>query len=115
VYEPEELLFEFRYGRVGNKRKYLPDFGVLQNGEEIYEVHETKGCFSPIDYAKVKAFADDNENPVVLIFACAPKNPKKPKGQAQKRRIERIEPHISRVIRDADAYLFTPIKHLFEF
>ena len=106
TYEDEELSIEFQHGRYGNTRKYIPDFGVLNEDGE-WEVHETKGYFPPIDATKIRAYREMAGNPFVLIFA------KKPYG-AQKRRAERIEKHVTRVIWNADKELFKPIKHLFE-
>jgi hypothetical protein len=112
-YEPEELMHEFQHGRHNNTRVYIPDFAVIKDGK--CEVHECKGYFPPIDYTKIKNFVDDNENPFVLIFGYVSTKPKKPKGQAQLRRIQRIEKHVDRVIYDANKTIFKPIKHLFEF
>ena len=110
VYEDEELAIEFQHGRHNNTRKYLPDFGV-QNLDGEWEVHETKGYFPPIDYTKIKAYVNERDNPFVLIFA-------KKIYKAQKRRAERLLPHIEatggRIIWEAEKDLFKPIKHVFE-
>lgn len=109
-YEPAGMAIEFAHGRRGNVRGYLPDFGVLVEDDELWEMHEAKGYFTPIDAKKIKAFAEQNDNPVTLIFG----NLKNTKSQgAQYRRAKRLKPHIHRIIWDANKSLFEPIKFMF--
>ena len=110
-YEPPGMAIEFEHGRRNNVRGYLPDFGVLPNDTDLWEMHETKGWFTPIDAKKIKAFAEQNDNPVTLIFGGL-KNTKS--KRAQFNRAEKIEPHIHRIIWDANKSLFEPIKFMFE-
>lgn len=110
-YEPPGMAIEFAHGRRGNVRGYLPDFAVLTaESEPLWEMHECKGYFTPIDAKKIKAFAEQNHNKVTLIFG----NLKNTKSQAtQYRRAKRLEPHIERIIWDATKSLFEPIKFMF--
>lgn len=110
-YEPPGMAIEFEHGRRNNVRGYLPDFGVLPNDTDLWGMHETKGWFTPIDAKKIKAFAEQNDNPVTLIFGSL-KNTKS--AAAQYRRAKRLEPHIERIIWDANKSLFEPIKFMFE-
>ncbi|KKM86001.1 hypothetical protein LCGC14_1283330 [marine sediment metagenome] len=111
VYEPQDMALEFQHGRYGNIRKYLPDFGVCDN-EDFWEIHETKGFFKSIDYTKLKKYSELMDYPVTLIFA----NLANTKShRAQYNRAKRLEPHIKRVIFDANKTILTPIKHLFEY
>ena len=114
LYEPEDMAIEFEHGRYGNTRKYLPDFGVL-NLDGEWEIHETKGWFPPIDYTKLKRYSEMHSNPITLIFASLPSTSRNSKTRAQRRRAERLEPHIKRVIYDANKSIFAKIRHLFEF
>lgn len=109
-YEPPGMAIEFAHGRRGNVKGYLPDFGVLVKEDELWEMHETKGYFTPIDAKKIKAFAEQNDNPVTLIFAWM-KDTKK--NWRQFGRAKRLEPHIHRIIWDANKSLFEPIKFMF--
>ncbi len=118
-YEPRHMSIEFEHGRQGNKRTYLPDFAVLYpdaqidvEGDCIWEIHETKGRFMPLDYKKLKKYSEMHGNPIVLIFAGLT-NCKS--LRAQYNRAEKLEAHIKRVIYDANKSLFKPIKHLFEY
>ena len=110
-YESEDMAIEFQHGRYGNTRKYLPDFAILNNGDE-WEIHETKGCFKPLDYTKLKKYSEMHGNKITLIFAklrnCKSLRP-------QYNRTKKIEPHIHRVIWEADRDLFKPIKYLFDY
>ena len=110
-YEPPGMAIEFEHGRRNNVRGYLPDFGVLPNDTDLWECHETKGYFTPIDAKKMRAFAEQNDNPVVLIFG----NLKNTRSQrAQYNRAKRLEPHIERIIWDANKSIFEKIKFMFE-
>lgn len=118
-YEPKHMSIEFEHGRLGNKRTYLPDFTVLYPdapidvaGNEIWEIHETKGRFQPLDYKKLLKYSEMHGNPIVLIFASLT-NCKS--ARAQYNRAKRLEKHIKRVIYDASKSLFKPIKHLFDY
>ncbi len=110
LYEPMGMAIEFEHGRYGNTRKYLPDFAVITNDNEC-EVHETKGCFKGMDYTKLKKYSEMHDNKITLIFAgltdCKSK-------RAQYNRAKRLEPHIHRIIWDADKSIFKKIKGLFE-
>ena len=117
VYEDKEFELEFKHGRYGNTRKYIPDFAVL-NLKDEWEVHETKGYFPPIDYTKIKAHVTERGNPFVLIFGRLKDGSKNAKSRAQYNRAKRLEPHIEatggRIIWEAEKDLLRPIKHLFE-
>ena len=114
VHEDPETAIEFEHGRRGNVRGYLPDFAV-QDLQGDWEVHETKGWFTPIDAKKIRAFVDQNDNKFILIFAGLRDTKSK---RAQYNRAKRLEPHIEatggRIIWEADKTLFKPIKHLFD-
>ena len=111
-YEDQESLFEL--DTTLRKKYYLPDFTIATTEDE-YEFEETKGYFPPKDYNKLKMAVDQYGAVITLIFAYVSMNPKKPSGQAQLRRIRRLEPHIERVIWDANKSIFEPIKHLFDY
>ncbi len=111
-YEDQESLFEL--DGVRRKKYYLPDFTILTNKDE-YEFEETKGYFPPKDYNKLKMAVDQYGAEITLIFAYVSMNPKKPNGQAQLRRIKRIEPHMKRVIWDASKSIFKKIEYLFDY
>ncbi len=110
-YEPPGMAIEFEHGRRNNVHGYLPDFAVLPNDTELWEMHETKGYFTPIDAKKIKAFAEQNGNPVTLIFGSL----KNTKSQGKQYRIaKKLAPHIHRIIWDASKSLFEPIKFMFD-
>lgn len=113
-HEPPEMAIEFEHGRRGNVRGYLPDFAIETN-EGDWEVHETKGWFTPIDAKKIRAFVDQCDNKFWLIFGRL-RDTKS--ARAQYNRAMRLKPHIEakggRIIWEADKTLFNPIKHLFE-
>ncbi len=109
-YESESVILKQPYHR--NKREYLPDFWVLVDGE--WEIHETKGYFPPKDYTKLKMTADQYDNKVVLIFASMAENPKSAKIRAQKNRALRLEPHIHRIIWNANRDIFKKISFRFD-
>jgi hypothetical protein len=111
-YEPQHMKIEFEHGRIGNKRTYLPDFTVLYPGEEVWEIHETKGRFQPLDYKKLLKYSEMHGNPIVLIFASLTDCKS---ARAQYNRAKRLEKHIKRVIYDANKSLFKPISHLFDY
>ena len=110
--DPETLLqLETKYFK--NKKQYLPDF-VVQMADGSYEYHETKGYFPPKDYTKIKLAADQYDNPITLIFASLISNSKNSKIRAQYNRAKKLEPHIKRVIYDAQKTIFKPIQGLFD-
>ncbi len=111
-YEDEKYLFEFQHGPYNNTRKYLPDFWLKSKSGDI-EIIEIKGAFSAIDATKCKKFAEAHpEISFILVFAnltdCR-------SSGTQYRRAKRLEPHINRIIYDAQKSLLEPIKRLFEF
>ena len=111
VHEPQDMVLEFEHGRYGNTRKYLPDFAVLNNEDE-WEIHETKGWFPPIDYTKMKKCSEAWDNLITVIFA----NLTDCKSlRAQYTRAKRLEPHVHRIIYDANKSIFKSIQHLFDF
>ena len=113
-YEDPETLLMLEQEYMSNKKGYLPDFTILTNEGE-YEYEELKGYFPAKDYTKIKLASEQYENPITLIFANLPADSRNSKTQAQRRRAERIEPHIKRVIYDAKKTIFDPISHLFEY
>jgi hypothetical protein len=113
-YEDPETLLMLEQEYMNNKRGYLPDFTILTNEGE-YEYEELKGYFPPKDYTKIKLASEQYENPITLIFASLLPDSRNSKTRAQRRRAERIEPHIKRVIYDAKKTIFEPIKHLFDY
>ncbi len=104
-YEDEETLLELETRYFKNKKLYLPDF-TIQTADG-YEYEETKGYFPAKDYTKIRLAAEQYDNPITLIFA------RKPRG-AQCRRAERLEPHIKRIIWNADKTIFKKISGLFD-
>jgi len=115
LHEDPDMAIEFEHGRRGNVRGYLPDFAV-QDLHGDWEVHETKGWFTPIDAKKIRAFVDGHDNKFILIFGGL-RDTKS--ARAQYNRAKRLEPHIEatggRIIWEADKTLFKPIKHLLDF
>ncbi|KKM99607.1 hypothetical protein LCGC14_1146170 [marine sediment metagenome] len=96
-----------------NIKEYHPDFTILyHNGDFEYE--ETKGYFPPKDYTTLKLMSEQYENSMTLIFASTPKNSKNSKTRAQIRRAERLEPHIKRIIWNANRDIFQKIKYLLD-
>jgi len=110
-FEDSPLELEQRY--FGNKKIYLPDFTV-QVLDKSYEFEETKGYFPPKDYTKIKLAAEQYENPITLIFANLVANSKNAKTRAQRRRAERLEPYLKRIIYFANRDIFRKISGLFE-
>lgn len=108
-YEDPETLLELELAYKKNRKLYLPDFTIqTQDG---YEYEECKGWFPPKDYTKIKLAAEQYENPITLIFA----NLTNCKSHAaQYRRAKRLEPHIKRVIYNANKTIFKPIRGLFD-
>lgn len=104
-YEDLESLLELKTGYLKNRKLYLPDF-VVKELDESHEIEETKGYFPPKDATKLRLAAEQYENPITLIFASKP-------YKAQLRRAERLEPHIKRIIWDANKTIFKPISGLF--
>jgi len=110
-YEDPASCLELEQQYKHNKKMYLPDFTILTLDLE-YEYEETKGWFPAKDYTKIKLAAEQYENPITLIFA----NLKNTKSQRAKyNRAKRLEPHIKRVIYNANKDIFEKIKYLFEF
>ena len=106
-YEDEDSWLEITQEYKKNKKIYRPDFTILYpNGD--YELEETKGYFTPKDATKLRNAAEQYETPITLIFARKP-------CKAQLRRAERLEPHIKRIIWNADRDIFQKISHLFEY
>ncbi len=104
-YEDEETLLELETKYFKNKKLYLPDF-TIQTADG-YEYEETKGWFPAKDCTKIKLAAEQYENPITLIFAAKPR-------KQQLWRAERLEPHIKRIIWDANKTVFKPISGLFD-
>lgn len=111
-YEDEETLLELETAYFKNRKLYLPDFTIQINGG--YEHEETKGYFPPKDYTKIKLAAQQYVNPITLIFAALNANSKNKKIRAQYNRAKRLEPHIKRIIYDANKTIFKPISGFFE-
>lgn len=107
-YEDEESWCELVIGSGfhAKNKVYRPDFTILYSGGH-FEFEETKGYFPPKDYTKMRAYADQYDTPLTLIFQ------KTPYG-AQKRRAERLEKHIEGVIWEADKEYLNKISHLFD-
>ncbi|HDZ13320.1 hypothetical protein LCGC14_1284520 [marine sediment metagenome] len=113
TYEDPQATLELEKGYHLNVKEYHPDFTILYpNGD--YETEETKGYFPPKDYTTLKLAAEQYENPITLIFASTAKNPKSASIRAQIRRAERLEPHIKRIIWNANKDIFEDIKFLFD-
>jgi predicted nuclease of restriction endonuclease-like RecB superfamily len=107
-YEDAGLVIRTR--KFKNKKVYLPDF-VVQMPDDSYELEEFKGYFTPKDYTKIRLTAEQYENPITLIFANLT-NCKS--NRAQYNRAKRLEPHVKRIIYDANKSIFKPIRGLFE-
>jgi hypothetical protein len=112
-YEDPECLLQLSTKYFGNKKLYLPDFTV-QMLDKSYELHETKGYFSPKDYTKLFLATQQYKNPITLIFASLNDHSKNSKIRAQYARAKKLEPHLKRIIWKADRDIFKAIKHLFE-
>jgi len=112
-YEDQDSCLELTQEYKDNKKLYLPDFTILTNRGE-YEFEECKGYFPAKDATKIKLAAQQYETPITLIFANLSPNSKNSKIRTQRRRAEALEPHIKRVIYNADKTIFKPIKHLFQ-
>lgn len=95
----------------GNKAGYLPDFMILTNDGD-YEIHETKGYFKPSDYTKMKLAAQQGDKKITLIFANLT-NCKS--SRAQYNRAKKLEPHLHRLILDANETIFKKISFLFQY
>ena len=112
-YEDTGSILELEKGYHLNVKEYHPDFTILySNGD--YEIEETKGYFPPKDYTTLKLVSEQYDNPVTLIFASTAKNPKSASIRAQIRRAMRLEPHIKRIIWNANKDIFQDIKFLFD-
>ena len=112
-YEDPGSVLELERGYHLNIKEYHPDFTILYpNGD--YEYEETKGYFPAKDYTTLKLMSEQYENPMTLIFAYTSQNPKSSKIRAQIRRAERLEPHIHRIVWNANRDLFQPIRYLFD-
>jgi len=107
-YEDSGLIIRTR--KFKNKKVYLPDF-IVQMPDGSYELEEFKGYFPAKDYTKLKLTAQQYENPITLVFANLT-NCKS--NRTQYSRAKRLEPHLKRVIYNANRDIFKPIKHLFE-
>ena len=106
-YEDEVLELESRKFR--DPIRYIPDFTVQT--PDGYEFHETKGWFTSPSATKIRLAAEQYENPITLIFA----NLTNCKSlRAQYNRAKHLEPHIKRIIYNADRDIFKKIQHLFE-
>ena len=113
-YEDSESVLLLEKGYHLNVKEYHPDFTILYpNGD--YEYEETKGYFPPKDYTTLKLVSDQYDNPMTLIFASTAKNPKNASIRAQIRRAEKLEPHIKRIIWNANRDIFENIKYLFDY
>lgn len=108
-YENEETLLELETAYFKNRKLYLPDFTIKT--PDGYEFEETKGWFPPKDATKIKLASQQYENPITLIFASLT-NCKSLRTQYN--RAKHLEPHIKRIIFNANRDVFKPIKHLFE-
>lgn len=112
-FEDEETLLQIETPYFQNKKLYLPDFIVqLPNGE--YEFEETKGYFPPKDATKIKLAAQQQDKPITLIFARLISNSRNASKREQYRRAKHLEPHVKRVIYDADKSIFEPIRGMFD-
>ncbi len=101
-YEDETLELETK---CGDTKRYIPDFTI--ETEDGYEFEETKGWFTAPSATKIKLAAQQYDLPITLIFANKP-------NRVQFNRAKRLEPHIKRIIYNADRDIFKPIKHLFD-
>ena len=111
--DPETfLVLETKYGYC-NKKGYLPDFCILYpNGH--YEYEETKGYFPAKDCTKIRLAAEQYANPITLIFARLKDGSSNKKTREQYARAKKLEPHIKRIIWDADKSIFKKISYLFD-
>ena len=101
----EDEILELESEKFKDPIRYIPDFTIqTENG---FEFHETKGWFTAPSATKIKLAATQYENPITLIFAAKP-------NRVQYNRAKRLEPHIKRIIYNADRDIFRPIRHLFE-
>ncbi|KKK64664.1 hypothetical protein LCGC14_2981920 [marine sediment metagenome] len=108
-YEDEETLLELETAYFHNRKLYLPDFTIQM--ADGYEFEECKGWFPPKDYTKIKLAAQQYENPITLIFA----NLTNCKSmRAQYSRAMRLEPHIKRIIWNANKTILNKISGLFD-
>ena len=108
----ENETLELESPKFRDKIRYIPDFTIKTT--DGYEFQETKGWFTAASAKKIKLAAEQYENPITLIFANLNDNSKSSKIRAQYGRAKRLEPHIKRIIYNADRDIFKPIKHLFE-
>ncbi len=108
-YEDEDTLLTLETAYFKNRKLYLPDFTIQT--QEGYEFEECKGWFPPKDYTKIKLASQQYENPITLIFANLT-NCKS--SRAQYSRAKRLEPHIKRVIYDANKTILNKISGLFD-
>jgi len=104
LYEDEVLELESRKFR--DPIKYIPDF-TIETPDGEHEFHETKGWFTSKSATKLRLMADQYENPITLIFAAKP-------NRVQYNRAKHLEPHIKRIIWNANRDIFKKIEHLFE-
>ena len=111
-FEDEETLLELETAYFHNRKLYLPDFTIQT--DEGYEFEETKGWFPPKDYTKIKLASQQYENPITLIFANLNSNSRNSKIRAQYARAKRLEPHIKRIIYDANKAILNKISGLFD-
>lgn len=109
-YEDETL--ELESEKFKDPIRYIPDFTIQT--PDGFEFEETKGWFTSPSATKIKLAAQQYENPVTLIFASLNSGSKNSDIRAQRGRAERLEPHIKRVIYNANRDIFEKIKHLFE-
>jgi predicted nuclease of restriction endonuclease-like RecB superfamily len=107
-YEDEDSWCEIVIGEGFHAKNkiYRPDFTIQYAGGHV-EFEETKGYFPSKDYTKMRAYADQYDTPLTLIF-------NKPPYGAQRRRADRLARHINKVIWEAGKDIFKPIKHLFD-
>ena len=112
-YEDPASVLGLERGYHLNIKEYHPDFTILYPNSD-YEYEETKGYFPAKDYTTLKLMSEQYENPMTLIFASTAKNPKSASLRAQIRRAERLEPHIHRIIWNANEDIFKPISYLFD-
>ncbi len=121
-YEDPDSILELEKGYHLNIKEYHPDFTILYpNGD--YEFEETKGYFPAVDATTLRLAAQQYETPVNLIFARTPKfgfingvvcncRAKNKKTLAQITRAVALEPHIKRIIWNANKDIFENIKYL---
>jgi hypothetical protein len=111
-YEDEESFCEIQIGKGFHARNkvYRPDFTIQYPGGYI-EFEETKGYFPPKDYTKMRAYADQYDTPLTLIFA---KLRDTKSARKQYNRADRLSKHISGVIYEAEKEILNDIQHLFD-